>query len=537
MADFTYGTTLGDVLLKAAAERPNNDAVIFPEVRFTYHDVLEGAIAVARSLVGLGVRRGDHVGLLMPNCPDFIFALFGCTLIGAVAVPLNTRYRRRELAYVVENGDLVVVLTSDIIDEHVDFAELLHESIDGLAGSTAAEPLNLAAAPKLRHIVLFGSRRAAGMIDQEAFAAYAADVPADEILRRSRTVRIRDVLAMLYTSGTTANPKGCLLTHEAIVRDWIVAADRIGLTPDDGFWSPCPMFHMAGTGPMISAFSRAARFLTMTYFDATAALDLIEQESATHLYTAFPTIAMGLLRHPEYDAERVRSARWIMNIAPPETLRLMQSLIPTAIQVSAYGLTEATGTVCLGRPEDSPEQREVSGLPLEGVELRTIDPETGVDREPNVPGEICIRGFNCFEGYYRDPEKTAAAIDADGWVRTGDLGSLDEHGRLTYVGRVKDMLKVGGENVAPSEIEALLGTHPAVNLAQVVGRSDDHYGEVPVAFVELTAGASAVADELIEFCRGEIASFKIPREVRFVTEWPMSATKIQKYRLREMALR
>jgi fatty-acyl-CoA synthase len=367
------------------------------------------------------------------------------------------------------------------------------------------------------------------MIDEETFAAYGADVADEEVLRRSRTVRIRDVLAMLYTSGTTANPKGCLLTHEAIVRDWIVAADRIGLTPEDGFWSPCPMFHMAGTGPMISAFSRAARFLTMTHFDATEALELIEKERA-----AFPTSAMGLLRHPDYDADRVRSARWIMNVAPPETLRLMQSLIPNAIQVSAYGLTEATGTVCLGRPQDSPEQREVSGPPLEGVELRTIDPETGVDRGPGEPGEILIRGFNTFEGYYRDPEKTAATLDDEGWVRTGDLGSLDEDGRLTYVGRVKDMLKVGGENVAPSEIEAHLGTHPAVKLAQVVGRPDEHYGEVPVAFVELTDGARVDADELIAFCRGEIASFKIPREVRFVTEWPMSATKIQKYRLREI---
>jgi acyl-CoA synthetase (AMP-forming)/AMP-acid ligase II len=472
----------------------------------------------------------------MPNCPDFIFALFGCTLIGAVAVPLNTRYRRRELAYVGENGDLVVVLTSDIIDEHVDFAALLRDSIDGIADSDAAEPLSLVPAPRLRHIVLFGSRRAAGMIDEDTFAGYGAGVAADEVLRRSRTVRIRDVLAMLYTSGTTANPKGCLLTHEAIVRDWIVAADRIGLTVDDAFWSPCPMFHMAGTGPMISAFSRAARFVTMTYFDPTEALDLIEQEGATHLYTAFPTIAMGLLRHPDYDAERVRSARWIMNIAPSETLRLMQSLIPSAIQVSAYGLTEATGTVCLGRPQDSAEQREVSGPPLEGVELRIIDPETGEDRGPAVAGEILIRGFNTFEGYYRDPEKTAATLDSDGWVRTGDLGSLDENGRLTYVGRVKDMLKVGGENVAPSEIEAHLGTHPAVKLAQVVGRPDDHYGEVPVAFVELTAGTEVDAAELIEFCHGEIASFKIPREVRFVTEWPMSATKIRKYRLREMAV-
>lgn len=536
MTALTYGTTLGDLLLKAAEERPDGDAVIFPEERYTYRQVLDRAIDVGRSLIGLGVRKGDHVGLLMPNCADFIFALFGCTLIGAVAVPLNTRYRRRELAYVVENGDLVVVLTSDIIDEHVDFADLLHQSIAGIAESDAAEPLALEAAPRLRHVVLFGSRRAAGMIDRAAFAAAGADVPSGEVLRRSRTVRIRDVLAMLYTSGTTANPKGCLLTHEAIVRDWIVAADRIGLTPEDGFWSPCPMFHMAGTGPMISAFSRAGRFLTMKYFDATEALDLIEKEGATHLYTAFPTIAMGLLRHPDYDAERVRSARWIMNIAPPETLRLMQSLIPHAVQVSAYGLTEATGTVCLGRPEDTPQQREISGPPLEGVELRIIDPETGEDRGPDEPGEILIRGFNTFEGYYRDPEKTAATVDAEGWVRTGDLGSLDTDGRITYVGRVKDMLKVGGENVAPSEIEAHLGTHPAVKLAQVVGRPDDHYGEVPVAFVELTVGAEVDADQLIEFCRGEIASFKIPREVRFVTEWPMSATKIQKYRLREMAV-
>ncbi|HSG80589.1 MAG TPA: AMP-binding protein [Acidimicrobiia bacterium] len=529
------GTTLGDTLLRPATETPDREAVVFPDARYTYGEVLERSIAVGRSLIGLGIRAGDHVGILMPNTPDFVFALFGCSLVGAVAVPLNTRYKRRELAYVVENGDLVTVLTSDVIAEHVDFADLLTGALEGLAEAADPWNLDLAVAPRLRRVVLFGPTTRPGMVTEAGFYATGADVEGAEVIERSRRVRIRDIMAMLYTSGTTANPKGCLLTHEAIIRDWIAVADRNGLGPDDGFWSPCPMFHMSGTGPMISAFIRSARFLTMTHFDANTALDFIAEEAATHLYTAFPTIALGILRHPDYSPERIPSVRWIMNIAPKDTLRLMQSLIPQAVHVSAYGLTEATGTVCLGDIGDTWDERETSGRPLEGVELRTVDPETGDDTPPDVPGEVLIRGFNCFEGYYRDAEKTAATLDEDRWVHTGDLASIDEHGFLTYVGRVKDMLKVGGENVAPAEIEAHLTGHPAVVLAQVVGRPDEKYTEVPVAFVQLVPGQNATEEELIEYCRGEIASFKIPRAVHFVDEWPMSATKIRKYRLREIA--
>ena len=536
MSDITWveATTLCDILLRPAIETPDREAVVLPDARYTYGQVLEKALSVGRSLLGLGVRRGDHVGILMPNTPDFIFALFGISFIGAIAVPLNTRYRRRELAYVVENGDLITVLTSDVIAEHVDFAQLLTDALPGLAETPDPAALSLAETPKLRQVVLFGSEGRPGMLDQDTFAAFGDGFTDADVIERSRTVRIRDIMAMLYTSGTTADPKGCLLSHEAIIRDWIAVAHRNGLEADDGFWSPCPMFHMSGTGPMISAFYRSARFLTMTHFDPTTGLDFIADEEATHLYTAFPTIALGLLRHPEYSPDRIPKVRWIMNVAPKDTLKLMQSLIPQATHVSAYGLTEATGTVCLGTMDDTWEQRETSGRPLEGVELRTVDPVTNQDTPPYEPGEVLIRGFNTFEGYYRDPDKTAATVDADGWVRTGDLAYLDDEGRLTYVGRVKDMLKVGGENVAPAEIEAHLTNHPAVLLAQVVGRPDERYGEVPVAFVQLAVGATATADELVEFCQGEIASFKIPREVRFIDEWPMGATKIQKYKLREM---
>jgi acyl-CoA synthetase (AMP-forming)/AMP-acid ligase II len=528
-------TTFGDLLLRTADRVPSADAVVFPGERFSYRDVADRSIEVARGLRALGVGPGDHVGILMANSPEYVFAFFGITLLGGVIVPINARYRSKELAYVIENADLVTLLTSDLSGEYSDFIGLLRTGLPGLDDAEDPEKLDLDSAPQLRNVVVFGTQRPDGMIGQAQFERRAASVPADEVLQGRARVSVRDVALMPYTSGTTADPKGCLLTHEAMVRDWMATAARIDLGAGDGFWAPCPMFHNATIGPMLSAFAKGARLLSMVYFEPQTAIEMIEREQATHLFGAFPTITMAMLRHPEYEPSRFDSVRLTINVAPPETLRLMQDLTPNAIQVSAFGLTEGSGTSTMNRLSDTVEQRtETCGHPLEGVQLKIIDPATGRDQPTGVTGEILFRGFNTLEGYYRDPEKTRATIEQDGWVHTGDLGKLGAEGRLTYVGRLKDMLKVGGENVAPSEIESHLSTHPAVHLVQVVGGPDERYGEVPVAFVELAAGQNASEAELMEHCRGQIASFKVPRGVRFVTEWPMSATKIQKFRLREV---
>jgi fatty-acyl-CoA synthase len=291
-------------------------------------------------------------------------------------------------------------------------------------------------------------------------------------------------------------------------------------------WAPCPLFHLGAIGPMLACASARAAFLSDTFFEPARALALITAERATHLYPAYPPITQALLAAPCFAEADLSSARAMLNVAPPDTLKAMQAALPQAIQVSLYGSTEGGGAITYNSLGEDLETRTTTcGLPLPGCEVRI-----GAD------GEILVRSFGLFEGYLNDAEKTAAAFDADGWYRTGDRGELDADGRLKFLGRLKDMLKVGGENVATAEVEAVLMTHPAVLLAAVIGVPDERLEEVPAAFVELRAGARATPEELAAHCEGRLARFKVPRHVRLVTDWPMSATKIQKGVLREQFL-
>jgi acyl-CoA synthetase (AMP-forming)/AMP-acid ligase II len=338
---------------------------------------------------------------------------------------------------------------------------------------------------------------------------------------------------ILYTSGTTANPKGCLLTHGAMTRNGRNFAAVFELTCDDRFWDPLPMFHGAATEPMLGAFSVGAAYLSMPFFEVEAAAHQLVDECATVVYSLFPPVTMALLHHPQLRAG-LPSVRAVANLSPPDIQRQVQELITPARLVNAYGITEATALAVFNTPSDSPDQvAETCGRPFPGVEARIVDVESGRVLPAGERGELQLRGYNVFRGYYNDPEATARALDADGWLHTGDVCSLDGDGRVVYHGRDKDMLKVGGENVSALEVESVLGTHPAVKLAQVVGAPDDRLVEVVAAFVELAPGASATEDELVAHCRERIARYKVPRHVRFVETWPMSATKVQKFQLRE----
>jgi acyl-CoA synthetase (AMP-forming)/AMP-acid ligase II len=529
-------TTLGDLLVAAARTWPDADAIVFPEDRRTYRELLSAAVFRARSLRAMGVSAGDHVGILMPNLIEFVEILFGIELIGAVAVPINARYKETELGYVIENAEIEVLMTTDVIEEHVDFVDLLHRSVAGLSSAEDPHRLRLAAAPCLRAVVVHGDSRPSGMVPWHEFESAADDVDATEVEALRGRVAVRDVCIMMYTSGTTASPKGCPLTHEALVRSArAMSRDRFQLTPADRFWDPLPMFHMSAILPITAVIDTGGAFLSMTHVEPSAGIDLMIAEGATALFPSFPTLTAELVHHPRWSEVDVSLIRVVNNVAPPATLVEFQAAFPDAVQVSAYGLTEATGVVSFGELTDDLEARtESCGRPFPGIEVRVVDPDTGAALSADERGELVIRGYCLFEGYYRDPQATADVVDADGWLHTGDVGSLDSFGRIRYHGRYKDMLKVGGENVAAVEIESFLGDHPAVKLVQVVAADDEKYQEVPVAFVELHDGATATADELIGFCHDKIAAFKVPRHVRFVDEWPMSATKIQKFRLREM---
>jgi acyl-CoA synthetase (AMP-forming)/AMP-acid ligase II len=525
-------TTLGDLLLRAAARWPERDALVFPHARLSYRELAERACLRARALIATGVEPGDHVGILSLNLPEMIETLFASALSGAVAVLLNARYRVDDLRYVIGNADLRLLFTSTRFETHGDFPSLLRAALPGLPTDGSHAP-GVAAQPLPRAVVALERSPDAGLLCGDEFLARAARVPEQRLAARRAQVALGAPCIMMYTSGTTSHPKGCRLSHEAVVRSALGMNRRLGINGDDIMWNALPMFHMASILPLLSLVWSGGTFLSDVHFDAGRALAQIVAQRATILYPAFPTIMADLLNRPEFDAHQLDCVRLVSNVAPPDTLRANMGVLPRALHVSCYGMTEASGISCHGAPDEDDETRATScGRPYDGVQMRVVDPESGRELAPGLRGEMRIRGFSLFEGYYRDPQRTAEAFDSEGWFRTGDLCSIGAAGQVCYHGRLKDLLKIGGENVSPLELESFIGTHPAVQMVQVVGIPDARLQEVAAAFIQLRPGMCASAEDIVAFCSGRIASFKVPRHVRFVSEWPMSATKIQKHVLR-----
>lgn len=530
-----HATTVGDLLLSTADQHAQRDVLIFPESRHSYASFVEAGYRRARSLYAHGIRAGDHVGILMANCPQYMELLMGCMFLGAIAVPMNARYKASELAYVVENADLKLLVTSDLIADHADFGQLLANAFTDLADQADPQNLNLADAPLLRHLVMLGTETPAGFISEQGFDAAAAAAEDDDVDALRVRVQLSDPAIMMYTSGTTANPKGCPLSHGLLVRNGVnMNRERYFLTPEDVFWAPLPMFHMSSILPFLACLDAGAAMSSMTHVEAGLALQMLEQDRVSIAFPSFPTVTNDLINHPNFATTDLSNLRRINNVAPIDMLRRFQDTFPQAVQTGAYGLTEAGGVIAFNHPDEDLETRlHTCGKPFPGLQVQIVDAENHTVLGPGERGELWVRGYAVFEGYYKSPEKNAETF-VDGWFRTGDLCSLTENGAVCYHGRIKDMLKVGGENVAAIEIESHLSRHPAVQMAQVIGREDDRLWEVPVAFIELKPGTQASAEELIDHCRGDLASFKVPREIYFMQEWPMSSTKVQKFRLKEL---
>jgi fatty-acyl-CoA synthase len=483
------------MLDRLAAQRPGADGPVFPDDRCTWGELAERSARQARRLRGLGVEAGDCVGILIPGNVEHVEILLGAMRLGAVPVPINARYKATELDYVVNHSKMVLLL-----------------------GSAVSRPLIEETGVTACRVVLVGEDE-----DWER-----AEAPFEDFVDSEGSAVI------LYTSGTTSSPKGAVHTHASLVAEGTNLAERLGLGAEDRFWSPLPMFHSGGIVTMLGSLASGAAFCHVGTFEAGVALDQLERERCTHAFPAFETIWLGVLDHPRFPEADLSTLRVVINVGVRERMKSMQERLPTAAQISCFGSTESCGFMCLGLPSDPLEARlTTSGRILPHMELRVLSLETGEDAAPGEIGEAIFRGQSRFSHYHRDPEYTAQVIDAAGWFHTGDLIRRDEEGRVSFVGRLKDMLKVGGENVAAAEIENFIAAHPAVKIVQVVGAPDARYAEVPAAFVELQRGASVTERELLDFCLGKIATFKVPRYVRFVEEWPMSGTKVQKFRLRE----
>ena len=536
MPDWYEKRTLGSLPDAMARKLPDREALVFEERRFTFAEVAVKVDRAAKALMALGVRPGDHVCLWLNNCDDWIFVMYGLAKIGAVQIPVNTRFRTRDLAYVLHQSDSAVLITHDVCGP-VDYLEMVRQvvrlPVDGaeLADSDY---------PRLKRVVIVSDEAYPGTTAWQA-ALHAGSAVSDEALRqRAEAVDCDAPALMMYTSGTTGFPKGVVHTHN-LVRNVEERAYRLAITPHDVILNYLPLFHAFGysEGALTSMLTGARQVVTPT-FDASACLDLVEREGVTLMHgfeTHMKDLSDAQERKPR-DLRTLRTGLFAagMHSATPICRRGSRLLAPFNA-LSGYGMTEVWIGAALGALDDNDTQRiESSGYPAPGYDMRIVDPESGALLGPNMPGELQVRGYCLMLGYYNKPEETAACYTPDGWFRTGDTAYWRDDGYLRFLGRIKDMLKVGGENVDPMEVEGLLLEHPGVNQVAVVALADDRLSEIPVAFVQPVAGYRLEAEAVIRHCRGKLASFKLPRHVVFVEDFPMTASgKIRKTELRDRA--
>ncbi len=459
-------------------------------------------------------------------------------LIGAVTVPVNTRFKPAELKYCLEQSDSVLLATVDRFLDKIDFLGMvrgIEPAVDTRLPGTVL--------PRLRTLVVIGRDIPAGALSYSAFqgqAGVGALIDRVAVAAAAAAVTPDDAVLIQYTSGTTSFPKGAMLSHANMLRDAAAVARRIGVKVGDRYFSARPFYHVAGTTlSILVALSAGACLLTTPTFDAGESLRIMARERCA-LVSGNDTMFLMMMGHPDFDPATL-CLRGGWGAAGPEVMRQIMTVMGARELCFAYGLSEASPNVVISA-HDEPLEVRVSGLalPHDGTALRIIDPETGTDRPAETPGEILVRGWNIMKGYYNMPEKTAEAIDADGWLHTGDLGALTADGRLRFIGRVKDMFRVGGENVAPAEVEEVLHAHPKVEHSQVIGVPDARLGEVAAAYVRLKPGVSAEPDEFVAWCRERCANFKVPRYVKIVDSFESigmtGSAKVQKTKLRAQAL-
>lgn len=530
-------TTLGDLLVRAAQARPDRDAFVTPSERINYYDLLAQAEAIARSLVAMGLQQGDHVGLLLPNSVAYVAGFFGISLAGCAVVPLNARHKATELGYTIQHAELRAILTSRHPEDSLDFPQLLQDALPSMSSTPSGTDLVLEEAPLLRSIALLRGKPHPSAISPTDFAALGEGVDRSQADIRRRRVRVRDTALLVYTSGTTAKPKGCMLTHEAAMRGPDERMrERYWAGDHNVTWAAGPLFHIGSLGPLIGSVAVSGTFLTDVHYQPGPALKLMASEGVTLAWPWFPAIIQGLLDHPDFEPGSLPHLRFVNAIAVPDLMSRLQSQLPRAEVMQSCGMTETAGIFAIAASGEPDAVRIASnGKASPGVEIKIMATEEAGEVPDGTAGEIWVRGYCVMEGYWRDPVATAAALTADGWLKTGDLYERRTDGNVIFRGRLKDMLKVGGENVSPAEVEAYLCSHPDVRTAEVVGRPDERLDEVPVAFIELSFSSTLTAENLIGFCQGRIASYKVPREVIFMQseDWPMSLTKVDKRALRQ----
>ena len=526
-------TSLGDLMDMQAEKYGNKDAIVFPEGRYSYQDISTYAQNISKALVALGVKPGDRVGYFLQECIDTIGIIIGAAKIGAITAPINSRFKTTELEQVIVHAGMKVIFTSSPT-VGTDFNGLINDTFPQIAESSS-QYLDFSEAPELDALITLDDIKRPGTFNLSDVNEMALTISDEAVAARQAGVRVRDTAIIMYTSGTTAMPKGAMLSHESFSRYASSVQQRMLLTEDDIFWAALPMFHIGGVAFVLASLFVGSTFIHTGNYNPDVALQQIREERPTVVLPAFETIWVPIVNHPNREEDDFDSVRVVMVVGVPERLRQFQDQTPHAPILNCFGQTEVCAFLSLSELDDEPELRFTKGgFPMPGMEAEVHDLETGETLPNGNVGELWYRGPNMFDGYFRDPELTEEVFDERGFFKTGDICEIDIEGRVTFVSRLKDMLKVGGENVSAAEVEGYLITHPAIALAQVVSAPDERYVEVPAAYIQLKPDMDATQEDIIEFCKGKIATYRIPRYVRFVDDWPMSGTKIKKIVLREM---
>jgi len=538
------GKTFGEVLRHTAARFGARDAVVFPQLnlRWNYAEFELRVHAAARGLMALRIAKGDHVGVWSTNWPEWILLQFATAKIGAVLVNVNPAYRTHEFAYILKQADLKAVFISDT-HKTSDYEAMCAELVSELKSGPAGKRISNAQYPRLEHVVSIKPKtRLPGVLDWSAFLDHGERVPDDRVIALAAAVGPRDPVNIQYTSGTTGNPKGAMLSHRNLLMNAFYSGQRQRITERDRVCIPVPFYHCFGCvmGTLMCAEYGAAMVVPAESFEPGATLTAVAQEKCTALY-GVPTMFNAEVNHPEFAKFELSSLRTGIMAGSPCPIELMKRVVSEmhCREVTiAYGQTEASPVVTQSETTDSLEVRvSTVGAVLPGVEARIVDPATGKDVSRGEQGELWARGHGIMLGYYNLPEATAAAIDAEGWLHSGDLATQTPAGHYKITGRIKDMIIRGGENIYPREIEEFLLTHPKIRDVQVVGLPDEKFGEQVSAWIVPKEPGALTEAEVKDFCRQKIAHYKVPHYIAFVDEFPLTVTgKIQKFKLRDQGV-
>ena len=524
------GQTIGECLNRAAARFGDRDALIscHQNIRYTYAELLQQVDRAARSLLRLGVARGDRVGIWSPNTAEWLITQYATAKVGAILVNINPSYRLRELEYALNQSGITVLIAARG-SRRIDYVEMLTTLVPDRT-------------PVVRHLIYLGAQPGPGGMAWTEFMTEGEAVGESELASRECVLQFDDPANIQYTSGTTGSPKGATLSHHNIVNNGFFIGATLRYTEADRICVPVPFYHCFGCviGSLAAVTHGAAIIVPAESFEPEATLRAIERHQCTSIY-GVPTMFIAQLDHPTFSQFRLDSLRTGVMAGAPCPIEVMKHVmgrmhVPEI--TICYGMTE-TSPVSFQSAVDDPIEARVStvGRIHPHVECKIINADTGEIVPRGSPGELCARGYSVMLGYWNDPEATIAAIDSAGWMHTGDLAVMREDGYVNISGRIKDVIIRGGENIYPREIEEFLYTHPKISDVQVIGVPDLKYGEEVCAWVRLLEGEYLTDDEVRDYCRGQIASFKVPRYIRFATEFPTTVTgKIQKFRMREISV-